>query len=133
MAAGIVGKALIVAWSFTLTSLGPAPQIINLGPAPTDSNYVPFFMTLRNINAKDAVGLQMSMGTDYKNPINVLNYPDMVSESMNQNLNGYFPYGMGGNSIVPADQNLYVEYSLPHAYPTTDKPIAVDVLAYPTN
>lgn len=133
MAAGIIGKALIVAWSFTLSNLGPTPQIINLGPAPTDNNYVPFFMTLRNIKCKDAVGLQMSMGTDYKTPVNVLNYPDMITNDMTQDFFGYLPYGMVGNSIVPADQNLYVEYSLPHAYPTTDKPITVDVLAYPTN
>lgn len=132
MAASIIGKALIVAWSFTLTNLGQTPQIINLGPAPTDANYVPFFATLRNCNLADANGLIISAGTNATNPTNVINSIS-IGAGMNQNLNGYIPYGLGGNSIVPADKDLYVEYSLPKTYPATDKPIVVDILAYPTS
>lgn len=135
MAAGIIGKALIVAWSFTLTNLGPTPQIINLGPAPTNSNYVPVECVIRNVQTKVAVGLILSFGTNQKNPINVLDSEGdpSVTKWMAGKFNGYLTYGMSGNSIVPADQNLYVEYSLPKTYPATDKSITIDVLAYPTN
>lgn len=133
MAAEIIGKALIVAWSFTLTNLGSTPQIINLGPAPTVSNYIPVELIIRDAKMKDADGLTMSFGTDSKKPNNVFGPYQIISKSMNQNINGYRTWDMGGKAIAPADQNLYVEYSLPKAYPASDKPITIDVLAYPTN
>ena len=137
MKSAIIGKALVVAWSVTLTNLGPTPQIIDLGAAPTVSDYVPADIIIRNVNESDANGLKVFFATNKKNITDIkkdvawylINIPQ-GSKGWNW---GYTHFSPSGASIIPSDHDLYVEYSLPKIYPANNKPITIDILAYPTN
>lgn len=134
MTTSIIGKALVVAWSFTLTNLGPTPQIINLGPAPTDNTYLPIeeVIGLGKTPISDAAGLKLTLGTIATNPVNVYNYFNCLICGGESGSN-YLAQGMWGVSPVPAGKSLYAEYSLPSIFPATDKPITIDILAYQLN
>jgi hypothetical protein len=126
----MIGKALIVAWSFTLNNLGPVPQVINIGTAPTNENYIPVMAVIKNMDVSQTKGLVITIGTSEQTPNNVVESIN-AGDNSNPTEKGYMIWGLGGNSIAPAAQNLYVKYSENNKY--NGEPITIDILAYPSN
>lgn len=129
----MIGQALVVAWSFTISSLSTTPQIIDLGSAPKNSDYIPteIIVTFQNNDGSPHTGpaFRISLGTHPK-------YPQMVfSASFNAEPKYYHEnVNMSHFHIVPANHDLYVMLqSLSPNFPEQDLPIHVDILAYPSD
>lgn len=108
-----------VIFSVTLTNLSPTPQIIDLGPPPTDNNYRIIGMEFVNPTTgplQDAFSFNLSMGTDPENPVNVLNEPPATIQPGQFNISqvwgqGYLPLGSTTSNYMPAAQNEYLKFS----------------------
>jgi hypothetical protein len=122
----MIGKALVVAWSFTLINPSSLPQVVNVGPAVTQENYVPAAVVVKNSSCRQSFGF--AAGPTYNRPT------DIISTTLLQRINDMNGYQYGsvyvGAQIYHADSDLYVKY-WGNGCPDKSS-VDIDVLAYPT-
>jgi hypothetical protein len=110
----MVGAPLVLAWSITLTNIGPTPQIIDMGATPTNDAYMISYIQERNVNVTppnlppDRGELNMSVGTDPNNPTNLI--------PLDENLPRYGLFSgkilsIYTDTVIPAGSHLYMQYS----------------------
>ncbi|GEM_PF-4962464 len=133
----MIGQALVVAWSFTISSLSTTPQIIDIGAAPTNSDYTPVAMGVRYQNIDSKYGVQsysLTVGSNPKNPGSPPYSVMGITADTPEWGNWHATYDIKSFFIVPAGHDLYAEFqSFKTDFPAQDLPIHVDILAYPSD
>lgn len=129
----MIGQALVVAWSFTISSLSTTPQIIDLGSAPKNSDYTPVAIIVTSQNnappPSSESSFSISLGTNQKYPNNIF-MASFITEpkyySQNKNISNSY--------VVPANHDLYaILQSVSPTFPQQELPVHVEILAYPSD
>lgn len=132
-----MGTALILAWSITLSNFSTAPQVINLGPAPTQNNYQITMMVTRNMTRSNILApaslATVSFGSNPENPTDILSsWPIGGSDEFTASTS-VLSAGPGvsnsGSLTLAAGQDLYVQYQDENAVP--GESATIDIFAYP--